>query len=87
MNLNVKIFILNWNGGETLIKCLKSVCKIKYSDFKLTSSQISCTNLNFNIFLKLLKQNSVNKNKPIRLLGLGVNFNNADNNQLNLDIF
>ncbi|MFL2568748.1 MAG: DNA polymerase IV [Gammaproteobacteria bacterium] len=61
--------------------------KIKYNDFKLTSSQISCTNLNFNIFLKLLKQNNVNKNKPIRLLGLGVNFNNTDNNQLNLDIF
>ena len=33
MNLNVKIFILNWNGGKTLIRCLESVCKIEYSNF------------------------------------------------------
>ena len=35
MSLNVKIFILNWNGGETLIKCLESVSKIEYSDFDI----------------------------------------------------
>jgi len=35
MNLNVKIFILNWNGGETLIRCLESVSKIKYSNFNI----------------------------------------------------
>jgi hypothetical protein len=34
-----------------------------------------------------LIQNNINRNKPIRLLGLGINFNNVDKNQLNLDIF
>ena len=75
------------DDGNYKNKKIKSCfIKIKYNDFKLTSSQISCTSLNFNIFLKLLTQNNIYKNKPIRLLGLGINFDNTDNNQLNLDI-
>ena len=42
--------------------------------------------LNFDIFLNLLIKNNVESNKPIRLLGLGVNFDNNEKNQLNLDI-
>ena len=76
------------DDGDYKNKKIKSCfIKIKYSDFKLTSSQISCNNMNFNVFLELLIQNNINRNKPIRLLGLGINFNNLDKNQLNLDIF
>ena len=67
-------------------KLIKSCfVKIKYNDFKITSCQILCENLNFKIFLSLLAKNKID-NKPIRLLGLGINFDNSVNNQLNLDI-
>jgi len=59
--------------------------KIKYNDFKITSSQKLCESLDLKIFLNLLATNKIN-NKPIRLLGLGVNFDNSINDQLNLDI-
>jgi len=75
------------DGGYKNKKIKSCFIKIKYNDFKLTSSQISCSNLNFNIFLNLLMQSNITKNKPIRLLGLGINFDNTDDNQLNLDIF
>ena len=68
-------------------KIIKSCfIKIKYNDFKLTNSQSPCQNLHFKIFLDLLLKNLVNNKKPIRLLGLGVNFDNSVNDQLNLDI-
>ena len=51
-----------------------------------TSSQISCDILNFDIFLNLLTKNNVDNRKPIRLLGLGINFDNNQKSQLNLDI-
>ena len=35
MNIHVKIFVLNWNGGEVLIECLESVSKIKYDNFEI----------------------------------------------------
>ena len=35
MNSSVKIFILNWNGGEALIECLESVIDIEYDNFKV----------------------------------------------------
>jgi DNA polymerase IV len=75
------------DGGYRNKKIKSCFIKIKYSDFKLTSSQVSCTDLDFSVFLKLLIQNNINKNKPIRLLGLGINFNIVEKNQLNLDIF
>ena len=68
-------------------KIIKSCfIKIKYNDFKLTNSQAPCQNLHLKIFLDLLLKNLVNNKKPIRLLGLGVNFDNSINDQLNLDI-
>ena len=35
MSPNVKIFILNWNGGDTLIRCLESVSNIEYDNFEI----------------------------------------------------
>ena len=35
MNFNVKIIILNWNGGEVLLDCLKSVSAIDYDNFEI----------------------------------------------------
>ena len=32
----VNILILNWNGGKYLFECIKSLKKIKYSNFKIT---------------------------------------------------
>ncbi len=60
--------------------------KIKFSDFKSISSQISTENINFDIFINLLKKSYSLNNKSIRLLGVGVQFNNKEQNQLNLDI-
>tara|TARA_Y100000996_G_scaffold410846_1_gene393922 strand:- start:568 stop:1656 length:1089 start_codon:yes stop_codon:yes gene_type:complete len=60
--------------------------KIKFSDFRTISSQISSESIDFEIFLSLLKKNYSPDNKPIRLLGVGVQFNNKEQSQLNLDI-
>jgi len=60
--------------------------KIKFSDFKSISSQISTENMDLDIFLNLLKKSYSPNNKPIRLLGVGVQFNNNEQSQLNLDI-
>ena len=76
--------IENSSNKNKLIK--SCFIKIKYNDFKQTSSQISCNILNFDIFLNLLSKNNIDNNKPIRLLGLGINFDNNEKNQLNLDI-
>jgi len=35
MNPKVKILILNWNGGEVLLSCIKSVSKIDYNNFEI----------------------------------------------------
>jgi len=35
MKINVKIFILNWNGGAVLIDCLESVLKIQYKNLDI----------------------------------------------------
>ncbi len=50
MNPRVKIFILNWNGGEVLLNCLESVSKIDYNNFDIividnNSSDSSITNI------------------------------------------
>ncbi len=60
--------------------------KIKFSDFKLTTIQISSEIINYKIFSNLLKKNLLTNNKSIRLLGVGVQFNNEPISQLNLDI-
>ena len=60
--------------------------KVKYNDFKLVSSQKSYDELHYDIFYGLLLKTYKTNAKPIRLLGAGVQFNNNETNQLNLDI-
>ena len=60
--------------------------KIKYSDFKLTTTQVSSKIINYEVYSNLLKKTLLTNNKSIRLLGVGVQFNNEPISQLNLDI-
>ena len=60
--------------------------KIKYSDFKLTTTQVSSKIINYGVYSNLLKKTLLTNNKSIRLLGVGVQFNNEPISQLNLDI-
>ena len=60
--------------------------KVKYNDFKLVSSQKSCDKLYYDIFYDLLLKIYKTNTKPIRLLGAGIQFNNSETSQLNLDI-
>jgi DNA polymerase-4 len=49
--------------------------KIKFADFTQSTSEISISGFSLAIFLDLfIKNNQLNSHKPIRLLGLGVNF-------------
>ena len=59
--------------------------KIKYNDFKVTTHQISSSNLDLNIYTSLLERALSKKKRPIRLLGVGVIFDNHQ--QLNLNIY
>ena len=58
--------------------------KVKYNDFKISSHQIACAIPKIEIYLKLLRRAIDKKRQPIRLLGLGVIFDNKP--QLNLNI-
>jgi DNA polymerase-4 len=60
--------------------------KVKYNDFKLVSSQKSYDKLHYDIFYDLLLKIYKTNAKPIRLLGAGIQFNNSETSQLNLDI-
>ena len=60
--------------------------KIKYSDFKTTSSQILCNELSFDVIYSLLTKSYQEKPKPIRLLGAGVQFAKLKKSQLDLEI-
>ena len=59
--------------------------KIKYSNFKVNSSQVSTTKITFIAFHNLLEKIYNTKSSPIRLLGVGVQFDNSP--QLNLNIY
>ena len=48
--------------------------KIKFSDFSQTSAETSAKKVHLDIFIKLFLQSYSRHQKPIRLLGLGVNF-------------
>ena len=60
--------------------------KIKFSDFKLTTIQKSSEVISYEIYSNLLKKSLSTNKKSIRLLGVGVQFNNESISQLNLDI-
>ena len=83
MSNNLSSFCLSTELNRSIKSCF---IKIKYNDFKTTTSQMSCVEVHYEIFEKLLKKNNSSIQKPIRLLGVGVQFNNNPNNQLNLNI-
>ena len=60
--------------------------KVKFNDFKLITMQISSQKTDYLVYLNLLKKTLLTNKKPIRLLGIGVQFDNRPLNQLNLDI-
>ena len=60
--------------------------KIKYSDFKTSTSQTLCNELNFDVYSNLLKKSYREKPKPIRLLGAGIQFSDIKKSQLDLQI-
>jgi len=60
--------------------------KIKFNDFKLTTIQKSSEVINYEIYANLLNKSLLTNRKSIRLLGVGVQFNNESISQLNLDI-
>ena len=59
--------------------------KVKYNDFKISSHQTVCVIPKIENYLKLLDKAIEKKSKPIRLLGVGVIFDNRP--QLNLNIY
>jgi len=60
--------------------------KVKFNDFKLITMQTSNQKTDHLVYLNLLEKTLLTNRKPIRLLGIGVQFDNRPLNQLNLDI-
>ena len=60
--------------------------KVKFNDFKLITMQTSNQKTDHLVYLNLLEKTLLTNKKPIRLLGIGVQFDNRPLNQLNLDI-
>lgn len=66
------------------------VVKIKFHDFEQTTLEQSATKTpSLDIYLTMIKKAFYRKNKPVRLLGLGVKFKHksAPKNALQLDLF
>jgi len=60
--------------------------KVKFNDFKLITMQTSNQKTDHLVYLNLLEKTLLTNKKPIRLLGIGVQFDNRPLNQLYLDI-
>ena len=60
--------------------------KVKFNDFKLITMQTSNQKTDHLVYLNLLEKTLLTNKKSIRLLGIGVQFDNRPLNQLNLDI-
>ena len=74
------------NEDKYMDKKIKSCfIKVKYNDFKISSHQTICVIPKIESYLKLLDKAIEKKSKPIRLLGVGVIFDNRP--QLNLNIY
>ncbi len=56
--------------------------KIKYNDFKLTTAEIASHEIHLPGYLSLFQEADAQENKPIRLLGLGVHFQQEEPRQL-----
>ena len=57
----------------------KILVKLKFSDFRRTTAEISCSQPDPDSYLKLLKDAWGRSGKPVRLLGLGVRFADTQN--------
>ena len=68
--------------GKKIKSCF---IKVKYNDFKTSSYQTVCVVPEVENYLKLLDKAIKKKSRPIRLLGVGVIFDNRP--QLNLNIY
>ena len=68
--------------GKKIKSCF---IKVKYNDFKTSNYQTVCMFSEFENYLKLLDKAIKKKSRPIRLLGVGVIFDNRP--QLNLNIY
>ena len=72
------------NNKNRLVK--SCFIKIKYNNFRTTSSQKLCSKLSIDVIINLLTKSYQDKSKPIRLLGAGIQFLDSGNSQLNLKI-
>ena len=88
----IQLFILHQklkqrlSEEKFLSKKIKSCfVKVKYNDFKISSHQTTCVLPEIEIYLKLLRKAICKKSRPIRLLGVGVIFDNRP--QLDLNIY
>lgn len=55
--------------------------KIKFNNFKLSTSEVAITEINFNKYIELFRQSFDQEKAPFRLLGLGVHFATEDSNK------
>jgi len=60
--------------------------KVKFNNFKLITMQTPSQKIDYPVYSNLLKKTLLTNKKPIRLLGMGIQFDNRPLNQLNLDI-
>ena len=70
------------NKGFSVKSCF---VKIKFNDFKTISNQKSSMTYEYDIFRELLMKMLKRNDKPVRLIGAGVQF--SSNSQLKLNIF
>ena len=79
--------VIRYNKYNEKIKNIKSCfIKIKFNNFRVITAQKTYNKLDYEIFKTLLKNTYKNNPYPIRLLGLGVTFDNEDKKQLFLNI-
>lgn len=62
--------------------------KVKFSDFKQSSAEVMSSEVQLGLYLKLFREHYTEAMRPIRLLGLGVHFNETGNSEvLQQDLF
>ena len=88
MSLLYEKLIIRLRGSADKNRDIKSCfVKIKFNNFKQSTAQKICTELNYNIIISLLTKLYESNTIPVRLLGVGINFGKAQKCQLNLEIF
>lgn len=64
----------------------KILVKLKFSDFRRTTAEMSCRQPELNLYFQLLKEAWGRSAKPVRLLGLGVRFADIHNRPEQLEL-